>query len=98
MLYFLNVLQLVVYLALLFLLGHGLLWALSGAKSASNLFYQLFQIVNKPWFVMARWISPRQISNRHVPFVAFFVLLAVYIAVTLAKIEHCVSVGMQGCR
>jgi hypothetical protein len=30
--------------------------------------------------------------------VAFFAMGVTYLAVTLAKIEHCVDVAMQGCR
>jgi hypothetical protein len=33
-----------------------------------------------------------------VPFVAFFMVGVTYIAVTLAKIEHCVSVGIKACQ
>ena len=32
------------------------------------------------------------------PIVAFFVVGVLYAAVTLAKIEHCVTVAMQGCK
>lgn len=98
MLFALNTLQLVLYIAVLLLAGQGLLWLISGAKAGNNLFYQLFQLVNKPWVWAARWISPRQVADHQVPVVAFFVVGILYAAVTIAKIEHCVTVAMQGCK
>lgn len=98
MLQFLNILQLLLYIGLLALVGQALLFVIAGAKRDTNLFYQLFQIVNKPWTKLASLISPKQIATRHHPFVAFCLVSAIYIAVTIAKIEHCVSVGMVGCK
>ena len=94
----LNILQLVLYIGGLALLGQGLLYVLAGQKRETNLFYQLFQVLNRPWTAMARLISPKKIAPQHIPFVAFFVVVVLYLAVTLAKIEHCVSVNMVGCK
>ena len=98
MLLILNALQLVFYIAVLLLAGQGLLWLVSGAKAGDNFFYQMFQLVNKPWVTAARWIAPRQVADRQVPIVAFFVVGILYVTVTLAKIEHCVTVAMLGCK
>jgi hypothetical protein len=98
LLVFLNMSQLVFYIALMALAGQGLLYILSGQKRDSNLFYQLFVVLNKPWHALARLISPKAVAPRHHGFVAFFVVSAMYMAVTLAKIEHCIAIGMAGCR
>ncbi len=98
MLQFLNIFQLVVYIGLLAMLGQGLLFLLAGERREQNLFYQLFQIVNKPWMTLARWLSPARVAPAHRGYVGFFVLSVLYLAVSLAKIEHCVSVQMVGCR
>lgn len=98
MLQFLNIAQLLAYIGLLALVGQGLLFVLAGQKRDTNLIYQLFQVLNRPWMALARLISPARIDPRHHGWVAFFVLAVVYIAVTLAKIEHCISVGMETCR
>ncbi len=95
---FLNIAQLLLYIGGLALLGQGLLYVLSGQKRETNLFYQLFQIVNKPWTATARFISPKQIADHQIPFVAFCIIAVLYIAVTLAKIEHCVSIGVELCQ
>ncbi len=94
----LNSLQLLVYIGLLAMLGQGLLYILAGQKRQQNLFYQLFQILNKPWFALARWLSPARVAQQHHGYVGFFVLSVLYLAITLAKIEHCMGVGMVGCR
>ncbi len=98
MLFILNLLQLILYIGLWALAGQGLLFIIAGAKRDTNLFYQLFEVINKPWTFLAALISPKQIATRHHPFVAFCVVAALYLAVTVVKIEHCVSVGVQTCK
>lgn len=98
MLFLLNISQLVAYIGLLAMLGQGLLFILAGQKRQTNLFYQLFQVLNKPWFALARWLSPAKVSVQHHGYVGFFVLGVLYLAITVAKIEHCIGVGMVGCR
>lgn len=98
MLTFLNIAQLVLYIALLTLVGQGLLYVLAGAKRDSNIFYQLLQIVSKPFTMLVRKITPAQVSDRHVPVVTFFLLLIAYAVVTFEKIALCVEAGMEGCR
>ncbi|MCM0028952.1 MAG: hypothetical protein NBV55_04570 [Polynucleobacter sp.] len=98
MLLFLNIAQLVLYIGALGLIGQGLLYVLAGQKRDTNLFYQLIGIINKPWTLTARFISPKQIIDRQIPFVAFCIVGVLYIAVTLAKIEHCISIGIEACQ
>ncbi|MDP3121786.1 MAG: hypothetical protein Q8M75_04105 [Polynucleobacter sp.] len=95
---FLNIAQLVLYIGALGLIGQGLLYVLAGQKRDTNLFYQLIGIINKPWTLLARFISPKQIIDRQIPFVAFCIVGVLYIAVTLAKIEHCISIGIEACQ
>jgi hypothetical protein len=98
MLTFLNIAQLVLYIALLALVGQGALYVLAGAKRDRNVFYQLLQIVSKPFTLLVRKITPRQVADQHVPVVTFFLLLIVYAIVTFEKIALCVEAGMEGCR
>jgi uncharacterized membrane protein len=95
---FLNATQLILYIGLLALLGQGLLFVLAGQNRDRNIFYQLFQILNKPWLFIARKLSPARILPKHIPLVAFLVMSVMYVYVTLAKIEHCISIAMQGCK
>jgi hypothetical protein len=95
---FLNVLQLILYIGGLALIGQAILFVFVGNKKDTNMFYQLFVILNKPWTSIAKLISPKMVAQRHIPVVAFCVVSVLYIAVTLAKIEHCVALGMVGCK
>jgi cytochrome b561 len=94
----LNIAQLVLYIALLALLGQGVLYVLAGPKRAHNLFYQLLQILSKPFTLLVRRITPRKVADEHVPVVTFFLLLIVYAVVTFEKIALCVETGMEGCK
>ena len=98
MLIVLNIVQLVLYIALLALVGQGVLHLLAGAKRSSNVFYQLLQILSKPFTLIVRKVTPRQVGDHQVPVVTFFLLLVVYAVVTLEKIRLCVGGGMEGCR
>jgi cytochrome b561 len=94
----LNLIQLVLYIALLALLGQGLLFMLAGPNRDSNFFYKLLQVVSKPFTVPVRWITPKQVADHHVPIVTFFLLLVIYAVVTLEKIQLCVAQDMVGCK
>jgi hypothetical protein len=98
MLNFLNIAQLVLYIALLALAGQALLHVLAGPRRDQNIFYQLLQIVSKPFTLLVRKTTPRQVADRHVPVVTFLLLLIVYAVVTFEKIALCVQSGMEGCR
>lgn len=98
MLLVLNLAQLVFYIGLLALAGQGALYLLAGSARDRNPIYQLFQMVNRPWTWAASWISPKQVAQRHHGVVAFCVLGVLYMVVTLAKIEHCIGIGVENCR
>jgi cytochrome b561 len=98
MLTFLTLAQLVLYVPLLALLGQGLLYVLAGPKRDSNFFYQLIKLISKPFTLVVRKLTPRQVSDRHVPLATFFLLLVVYAVVTLERIQLCVQIGVEQCR
>lgn len=98
MLNVLNVIQLVLYIALLALVGQGALHVLTGSRRDSNVFYRLLQVISKPFTVPVRWITPKQVDDRHVPVVTFLLLLIVYAVVTFEKINLCMAANMAGCR
>lgn len=98
MLQALAIAQLVLYIALLALLGQGALYLLAGAGRETNVFYRLLRSVGSPFTGLVRRCTPRQLADRHVPVLTFALLLAAYTAVTLERIALCVQAGMQGCR
>ncbi len=90
--------KLIAEIALLALLGQWLLGLLAGAKRDKNLFYQILQIIGKPFVVVARYVSPRFVVERHLPLVAFLLLAFVWLGVTILKIQTCLQIGMELCR
>ena len=98
MLFVASTLKLIAEIALLALLGQWILGLLAGAKKDGNLFYQILQIVGKPFVVAARFITPKQIIDRHVPLVAFLLLLFIWIAATLMRIRICLEIGVEMCK
>jgi hypothetical protein len=81
----LGVLRAVIEVALLALLGQGLLALLAGARRDTNPIYMLFKIVTKPAIVAARWITPKLVIDKHIPFVAFFLLFWLWLFLAYAK-------------
>ena len=94
---FLSSVKLVCEIALMALLGQGLLFILAGDKREKNFFYQLLKVLTRPFTAAARWITPRQVADAHVGFVALFFLVLVWVVVTLEKIRLCVGANMVGC-
>lgn len=85
----LGALRALVEVALLALLGQGAVALLSGARRQTNPIYKLFQIVTGPVIKMVRHIAPPQVIDRHLPFVAFFVLFWAWIGLAWLKREYC---------
>jgi uncharacterized protein YggT (Ycf19 family) len=98
MLTLLNGLQLVLYIALLSLLGQGLLFLLAGPKRDTNFFYGLLKTLTKPFTAVVRKVTPAKVADHQVPVVTFFFLLIAYVIVTFEKINLCVLSGMEGCK
>lgn len=98
MLTLVSVFKLLAEIALLALAGQGILAVLAGAKRNQNLFYQLLQVMTRPFIAGARFITPKVVLDRHVPFVAFLLLFFVWLAATLTKISICVQVGVEMCK
>jgi hypothetical protein len=93
-----SIIKLVAEIALLALAGQWVLGILTGAKRDQNLFYQLLQVMTRPFVAGARLITPRIVIERHVPLVAFVVLLFIWLGATIAKINICVRIGVQLCQ
>lgn len=98
MLLLLSSIKLISEIALMALLGQGLLFILAGEKRETNFFYQLLKVLTKPFVAAARWITPRQVADAHVGFVAFFFLVLVWAVVTFERIRLCVELKMVGCQ
>ena len=93
-----SIVKLLAEIALLALLGQGVLAVLAGAKREQNLFYQVLQIVTRPILAGARFITPKVVIDRHIPGVAFLLLAFVWLVATITKIDICVQIGVHLCK
>lgn len=89
-----SVLRALVEVAGLFLLGQGLLYILAGSRREKNAVYLLFRLVASPVVKAVRYITPKQIVDKHVPVVAFFLLFWLWIALAYARRGICVADGL----
>jgi hypothetical protein len=92
-----SIVKLLAEIALLALLGQGVLALLAGAKRDKNIFYQMLQIMTRPVIRGARLITPKVVIDRHVPFVAFLLLFFIWVVATMTKIGICVQIGVEKC-
>jgi hypothetical protein len=92
------IVKLVAEIALMALLGRWVLGLLAGQKREQNLFYQILDIMARPFVWSARRIAPRMILDRHVPLVAFCLVGFTWLGVTLWRIQICVEMGVHLCR
>jgi len=90
--------KLVCEIALLSLLGRGLLAWLSGPNKLHNPFYMVLRLASQPFVKGVRLITPRVILVQHHPVVAFCVLLLSWVVLTVAKINVCLQMGVSHCR
>jgi hypothetical protein len=101
MLTLLNLTQLVLYIALMALAGQGLLHVLAGPGRAGNVFYRLLQLVGSPFTRTLRRLAPHALGDAQVAWLTFALLLALYLVVTVARADWCITgglLGQAGCR
>lgn len=98
MLLFVSSVKLVAEIALMALLGQGLLALLAGRKREGNFFYKLLQVLTGPFTKGMRLIAPRVVLDRHIPIATFLLLAMVWIVSTIVKINLCLQIGVEQCR
>lgn len=98
MLLFVSAVKLVTEIALMALAGQFLLGLLAGQKRDTNLFYQLLQVMTKPFVKGMRLVTPKVVIDRHIPLAAFVALAMVWVVVTITKINLCLQIGVEQCR
>jgi hypothetical protein len=71
-------------------LGQGLVGVFSGARRDQNVVYQIFRIVTGPVARATRFVMPKFIPDRHIPFIAFGLLLWawIFLIVGLASLKR----------
>jgi len=90
--------KLLAEIALLALAGQWLVGLLAGPARDTNPFYRVLQLVGRPWVKVARWVSPQIVMDRHLPLVAFLVLLLVWAVAAITKVRICLEIGVALCK
>ena len=90
--------KLIAEIALMAMLGRWLLGLLAGANKEKNLFYQILQVVVRPFIFLTRLLTPNLVLDRHVPLGAFLMLSFVWVGATLFKIQLCLQLGVAQCK
>ena len=90
--------KLIAEIALMALFGQWLLGLLAGAKRDKNIFYQILQILGRPFVSAARWITPKFVVEQHLPLVAFCLLAFLWVGITIFKIQTCLQLGVELCK
>ncbi|MCA3237167.1 MAG: hypothetical protein ACK5RC_15565 [Curvibacter sp.] len=90
--------KLIAEIALLALAGQWLLGLLAGARKDQNIFYKMLQTIGSPFTRVARLVSPKFVLDRHVPLVAFLLLVFVWLSATIYKVQTCVQIGLELCK
>lgn len=98
MLLFVSAVKLVAEIALMALAGQFLLGLLAGQKRETNLFYQLLQVMTKPFVKGMRLVTPKVVIDRHIPLAAFVALAMVWVVTTITKVNLCLQIGVEQCR
>lgn len=89
--------KLIAEIALMALLGQGLLALLAGRKRDTNLFYNLLTVLTRPFVRATRLVTPRFVVDQHVPYVTFFLLACIWLGATFMKIVICARIGVEQC-
>lgn len=92
-----EIVQTLAAVALMSMFGQWIVGLLAGERRQTNLFYQILEIIGRPFVRVAAWITPKVVLARHHALVAFCLLLVVYLVATLARIQMCVQIGVKAC-
>lgn len=92
--FLLGLLRALVEVALLSLLAQGVVGLLAGAARQANPVWRLFAIVTRPPLQLIRFLAPRQIADRQVPLLGFFVLFCLWILLAYLKRSLCAAGGL----
>ena len=86
--FLLRALKMVVEVAGFAYMGQALVALFAGSRRDTNIVYQFFRILTRPVTTATRFVMPRFVPDRHIPFVGFGMLLWIWFftLVALAKV------------
>lgn len=69
------------------LLGQGVLYLLAGPNRENNIFYKILKAITAPAIKVTRFIAPRFVQDRQIGYLAFILVLIIWVVLTIAKIR-----------
>ena len=81
------ILKALVEVALLIMIGQGILFVFAGANRHQNLIYRVFATSTQPLMKATRRITPRFIVDQHIGLVAFFLLVILWVVALALKVH-----------
>jgi hypothetical protein len=76
--------ELVKFVGMLYI-GQGLVRLLSFGQHERNPVYRLFRFLTSPVTAFVRWLTPRQVLDRHVPIAAFMLVFWSWLALIVVR-------------
>ena len=93
MLALVTVLKGLVEFAILLLVGQGLVFLLSFGRHEGNPVYRMFRFLTSPVVRVGRLIAPRFVVDQHVPALALFLLLWIWVGLKFAQVQLLFEAG-----
>lgn len=93
-LFLISALRVLVEVAGYTLIGQGIVALFAGQYRDRNFVYRLMKTITDPAVKLVRLITPRVILDRHIPFLAFFLLFWLWIGLAVAKRYVCAAQGL----
>ena len=90
------ILKALVEVALVIMVGQGILFIFAGSTRHQNLIYRLFAAATQPIMKATRSLTPRFIVDQHLGLVAFFLLLVLWVVALALKVHYFVEQGGGG--
>ena len=79
--------------ALIVLIGQGVLFVFAGSGRHENLVYRMFATVTQPIMKATRFLTPRFIVDQHIGLVAFFLLAVLWVGAVALKVHVVLAQG-----
>jgi hypothetical protein len=88
----------ILFVALFALLAQWLVGIFNWGRRQQNLIWQLFALIAKPFTVLVRKVTPRQVLDQHIPLATFLALLFMLVFVSTSHREVCLKdLRQTGC-
>ncbi len=87
----LSMLLALVQVALYLFVGRAAMWLLAGANREQNFIYQLFRKGTEPLVRATRFITPKFVIDRHIPFVTVLLLVWIGLLVIYLRRAACLA-------